>query len=431
MRWFFYNLLFAVAYAAMMPKFLLRMRKRGGYKAHFAERFGRYDPDVARKLAERKRLWIHAVSVGEANLAGLIVKELRRRGGDGVSFVLSTTSSTGRAVMEKLAGPDDVVIYLPLDFPVCVKRAVRAVNASVLVLAESEFWPNLLRALAAKGTPIVLANGRISDKSAPGYRKLRFFFRPVFRLFSAMLVQSPLDRDRLAAAGADPGQITVTGSVKFDVEPPGAEALARVASMLESCGVSAADEKILLGGSTWPGEEIALARAWRELAPDFGDLRLVLVPRHAERAAEVVQALEAEGFRAVRASECAREEGPSGRRKDEIVIVDFTGVLFPAYSFAHVVFVGKTLPPNEGGQNMIEPCSFGKPVVCGPHTENFVPVMAALRRENAVIEIESQERLAPAIRELLESGETRSALGKRAESAVARSRGALAATAGV
>ena len=230
MRWILYNVLFAIAYAAMMPKFLLRMKKRGGYRAHFAERFGRYDPVTARRLAEKPRVWVHAVSVGEANLAGQVLAELRRRD-PAASFVLSTTSSTGRAVCERLVGPDDVCVYLPLDFPPCVRRALRAANVRAMVLVEAELWPNLLRALRRRGVPILLANGRISDRSAPGYRRLRFFFGPVLRLFDALLVQSELDRDRLLAAGAPADRTRVTGSIKFDVAPPAPEKIARARAM--------------------------------------------------------------------------------------------------------------------------------------------------------------------------------------------------------
>lgn len=485
MRWIVYNALFAVAYLAMMPKFLRRMKKRGGYRAHFAERFGRYEPDVARKLSEKPRIWVHAVSVGEANLAGTIVKELRRRD-PAASFVLSTTSSTGRAVIERLAGPDDVAIYLPLDFPTCVRRAVAAVNARALVLAESEFWPNLLRALHRKGVPLVLANGRVSDRSAPGYRRLKFFFGPVFGLFDALLVQSARDRDRLIAAGAPAGRIEITGSVKFDVEPPSGEALARARAVLAAGGIDPGRDIVLLGGSTWPGEELALASAWRSLLPRFPALRLVLVPRHAERAPEVVAELSAAGFRVLR-SRAAADAGPAtapslrdpvnapaedsaepalaqgtdgnelavGSAKPalaqstdgnaqirrgggdarqhagepEVLCVDLTGVLFPLYSFADAVFVGKTLPPNEGGQNMIEPCSFGKATICGPHVENFVPVMEALRSAGAVVEVPDAAALEPELGRLLSDADSRAGLGRRAGEAVAASRGALARTA--
>ena len=426
MRWILYNVLFAVAYAAMTPKFLRRMKKRGGYRAHFAERFGRYEPDVARRLAEKPRIWVHAVSVGEANLAGTIVKELRRRD-PSAAFVLSTTSSTGRAVIERLAGPDDVAIYLPLDFPRCVRRAVAAVNVRALVLAESEFWPNLLRALHRKGVPLVLANGRVSDRSAPGYRRLRFFFGPVFRLFDALLVQSELDRDRLVAAGAPAEKTEITGSVKFDVAPPSPEALERARGVLAAGGVAPGRDTVLLGGSTWPGEEAALAAAWRPLAAADPGLKLVLVPRHAERAGEVASELSAAGFAVRRASGGAAPAAPAGA--PGILLVDLTGVLFPLYAFADLVFVGKTLAPNEGGQNMIEPCSLGKAVVCGPHVENFVPAMAVLRAAGAVVEVADAASLASGIARLVSDPGERAALGRRALAAVAASRGALAKTA--
>ena len=425
MRWILYNVLFAVAYSAMMPKFLLRMKKRGGYRAHFAERFGRYEPDVARRLAEKPRIWVHAVSVGEANLAGTIVRELRRRD-PSAAFVLSTTSSTGRAVIDRLAGPDDVAIYLPLDFPRCVRRAVSAVNASALVLAESEFWPNLLRALHRKGVPILLANGRVSDRSAPGYRRLRFFFGPVFRLFDALLVQSALDRDRLVAAGAPAEKVEITGSVKFDVAPPSPEALERARGVLAAGGIEPGRDTVILGGSTWPGEESALAAAWRPLAAARPGLRLVLVPRHAERAPEVAAELAAAGFAVRRASGRPAPEAPAGA--PEVLLVDLTGVLFPLYAFADLVFVGKSLAPNEGGQNMIEPCSLGKAVLCGPHTENFVPVMETLRAAGALVEVADAAALASEIARLASDPSAREALGRRAGGAVASSRGALAKT---
>jgi 3-deoxy-D-manno-octulosonic-acid transferase len=460
-RWILYNALFAVAYLAMMPKFLLRMKKRGGYRAHFAERFGRYDPETARRLGEKPRVWVHAVSVGEANLAGQVLKELRRRD-PAASFILSTTSSTGRAVCEKLVGPDDVCVYLPLDFPPCVRRALRAANVRAMVLAESELWPNLLRALHRRGVPLVLVNGRVSDRSAPGYRRLRFFFGPVLRLFEALLVQSELDRDRLLAAGAPADRIRVTGSIKFDVAPPAPEKLVRARATLACAGIASGgasppgeprrlggdasphpdrtsprDPVVLLGGSTWPGEELALARAWRDALPACPDARLVLVPRHFERAAEVAAELEAAGFRVLRRSQAA--EPPAGRTversdgrtvepcdRETILLVDTTGELFALYAVADLVFVGKTLAPNEGGQNMIEPASLGRATIVGPHTENFKPVMEVFRAKGAVLEVPDAAALSAEVARLLSDASARAALGARAAAAVEGSRGALA-----
>ena len=425
MRWILYNVLFAIAYTVMLPSFLRRMKKRGGYRAHFAERFGKYDPETARRLGEKPRVWIHAVSVGEANLAGTVIRELRRRD-PSFSCVFSTTSSTGRGVCEKIAGPDDVVIYLPLDFPRCVRRALAAVNATALVLTESEFWPNLLRALHRKGVPLLLLNGRVSDRSAPGYRRLRFFFGPVLRCFDTLLAQSPLDRDRLVATGAPADKIEVTGSVKFDVPPPPPEKIARARETLSLAGIEPGRDLVLLGGSTWPGEELALARAWRAARAATPSLRLVLVPRHAERAAEVEAELEKDGF-AVERSTRLRTAGPSANGC--ILLVDETGVLFPLYSQADLVFVGKTLAPNEGGQNMIEPASFGKAVLCGPHTENFKPVMETFRAAGAIREVADADALSAAVADLLDHPDLRAELGARADRAVNASRGALARSA--
>ena len=212
MRWFLYNVLFAIGYTLMLPKFFLRMRKRGGYRADFGQRLGRFAPEVAARLAEKPRVWIHAVSVGEANLAGAVLRELRRVA-PGESFIISTTSSTGHAVCEKLAGPDDVLIYLPVDFPHIVRRALKGIDAKALVLTESEFWPNLIRACHRRDIPVILVNGRVSDRSAPRYRRLRCFFAEVFDCFAAMLVQSELDRQRLLAAGAPADRVRVAGSV--------------------------------------------------------------------------------------------------------------------------------------------------------------------------------------------------------------------------
>ena len=427
MRWFFYNLFFAIAYFALLPHFLLRMKKRGGYRAHFAERFGKYTPDIARRLAEKPRVWIHAVSVGEANLAGQIIRELRSRN-PGFSCILSTTSSTGRAVCEKIAGPDDVLVYLPVDFPVCVRRMLSIANISAMVITETELWPNLLRSAHARKIPLLLANGRVSDHSAPGYRRLRFFFGPVLHCFDTILVQSELDRSRLLAAGGPDDRIHVSGSVKFDITPPSAAKTAAAIETLSIAGITPGTDCILLGGSTWPGEELALANAWRTLSPKFPNVRLVLVPRHFERGNELAAELSNHGFSVIRRSK-PNAPAPEATPSSPILLVDTTGELFALYSQADIVFVGKTLDPNAGGQNMIEPASFAKPVLCGPHTENFLPVMEIFRKADAIREIASADELLPALTDLLEHPEKRIALGQRAGQTVASSRGALARTA--
>jgi 3-deoxy-D-manno-octulosonic-acid transferase len=405
------------------------MKKRGGYRANFGQRLGKFSPETAARLAEKPRIWIHAVSVGEANLAGLVLHELRRLAPD-ESFIISTTSSTGYGVCENLAQDDDVLIYLPVDFPSVVRRSLDIINAKALVLTESEFWPNIIRTCRKKDIPVILINGRISDRSAPRYKKLKCFFGDVFKCFSKMLVQSEIDKERLIAAGAPENIIRVMGSVKFDISPPSREALEKSRSTLKDAGISP-EAPILLGGSTWRGEETALAKAWLKAREKSPELRLVIVPRHAERGDEVERELSADGFTVIRRSRMKNGTEPSGGDKNAILMVDTTGELFPLYSLADIVFVGKTLPPNIGGQNMIEPASAGKAVITGPHTENFASVMDIFRKKNAIKEVSDASELSDAIMWLCEDPATRDSFGIRAGAAVEENRGALARSAEV
>lgn len=426
MRWILYNTLFTVGYLLMLPSFIRRMRRRGGYRAHFRQRFGRYEPDVAAALQRRPgRLWVHAVSVGEAFVAAKLLEGLRRRC-PGLSIVLSTTSSTGHAVCERLLAPDDVLLYFPIDAPAFVRRALNHVRPRAVVLTESEIWPNFLRACARREIPVVLVNGRISDRSFPKYRALRAFFGPILRTFRILLVQSERDRDRLLEIGARPERVQVTGSMKFDQAPPAPETLQRVRSDLDRLGFPP-DGPLLLGASTWPGEETVLLQAYRTLRTRHPSLRLVLVPRHRERGDEVEAAIRAEGFPCRRRSRDASREPADGRPppSDTVLLADTTGELLAFHALADLVFVGKTLEPHHGGQNMIEPASLGKPVLVGPHTENFAAPMALLREARAIRELASSAELTEALDALLSDASARLRLGAAARAAVATHAGAL------
>lgn len=430
MRWFFYNILFAIGYTLMLPKFIGRMRKRGGYKADFGQRLGKFAPEIAARLSEKPRIWVHAVSVGEANLAGTVLNELRRLAPQ-ESFIISTTSSTGHAVCEKFTTPDDVLIYLPIDFPHVVRRSLRIINAKALILTESEFWPNLIRALNRKHIPILLVNGRISDRSAPRYKKLKFFFAPVLKCFSALLVQSEIDGERLLDAGAPAEKIKVMGSVKFDVPLLADSARAIALQTLATAGIEPATHTILLGASTWPGEEVALVEAWDYARRASPNLRLVLVPRHMERGNEVEKALNEAGFSCLRRSRMKVGTEKTLPSADTILMVDTTGELFALCAMADIVFVGKTLDPNIGGQNMIEPASFGKAVIVGPHTENFAAVMNVFRREHSILEIADAKALVKVVADFATDQPARRELGARALTVVDQQRGALARSAEV
>ena len=440
MRWWIYNVLFFLGYMAMVPSFYRRMRKRGGYRAHFGQRLGRYEPDVRAALAERRRIWVHAVSVGEAYVAGRILDALRRAR-PGISVVLSTTSSTGYKVCETLVREGDVLVYFPVDFPRAVRGALDAIRPEALVLTESELWPNILLECHRRGIPTILMNGRVSDRSFPRYRALRFFFGPVLRSFREIQVQFSTDRDRLLAIGSDPATVKVTGTVKFDVAAPDPAKVASVRAGLAAAGFPE-NAKILLGASTWPGEEQTLLDAYaaiRKTAPDF---RLVLVPRHQERGDEVEALIRAAGFPCFRRSRDMRKTGAeasmenpchprettspsSGEAVPAILLADTTGELFAFHAVADLTFVGKTLDPNIGAQNMIEPCALGKPVVVGPHVENFAGPMALLREADAIRQEPDAASVSAALAELAADPDARGALGRRAAAAVAANAGSL------
>ena len=425
MKWLLYNALFAVAYTVMLPSFLLRMKRRGGYRARFADRFGRYPPEIAAVLSSLDSpIWIHAVSVGEVQVAGQLMRAIRERNPD-VRFVFSTTSSTGWKTAEREVTSDDVLIYNPLDFGGCVKRALDAVKPRAVILTETEIWPNFIRALKKRGVPIYLVNARISDRSAPRYKALRWFFGEVFRCFTKIYAQSDLDATRLTDAGADPTTVSVTGSFKFDVAH-------RNEAKERELRAWIGEGDILLGGSTWPGEDVVMLNTYKRLLEKHPGVKLVIAPRHFEKADAVEANIRAAGFACVRRSRgdtCLG--GARGARALPVYLADTTGELMGLFGISSVAFVGKSLCEH-GSQNMIEPCLCGVATVVGPYTENFRPVMSDLLAADALVqtpdadtpEADTPEARAESVEtELLrffDDPARRAAYGDRARAAVAR-----------
>ena len=445
MRWFFYTFLFGAAYLVMLPQFLLRMRRRGGYRNRFGDRFGRYPDEVAERLRRMDGpVWIHAVSVGEVYVAGQVMRALREQVPE-MRFVFSTTSSTGWKEAEKVVGPADALIYNPLDFPVCVRRALEAIRPRAFILTESEIWPNLIRSCHRRGVPLFLVNARVSDRSAPGYRRLRFWFGPVLRMFTAVMAQSEADKRRLVEAGAEPSRIEVTGSFKFDVANRNPACERAVGEFLARHDAGR-DRIVLLGGSTWPGEDALLLGIFERLRLRYRALRLVLVPRHFEKADAVQAEIERAGFACVRKSrEGAGAQGSGfgkigkGAEADAsqpeprtlnpdtpaVVLGDTTGELMGFYGNADIVFVGKSLCEH-GAQNMIEPCLCGAATLVGPNTENFRPVMSDLLDAGALVQVPDAEALEREIGRLVADAEARKGLGARGVAAVLQRKGVVA-----
>ena len=411
-----YNLLFAVVYPFLLPGFLVRMLRRGGYAARMGDRFALYPDEVLRKFREGGFVWIHAVSVGEVQVAGQLMREWRKVE-PGVKFAFSTTSSTGWKMAEKEISERDVLIYNPLDFPNFVKSALKTVRPRAVVLTESEIWPNFIWTARRYRIPVFLINARVSDRSAPRYKLARWFFGDVLSSFARIFAQSDLDATRLVAAGAPERIVEVTGSFKFDVAHRNE---AKERELREWIGSG----RILLGGSTWPGEDEALLRIYSDIAKSQGgvsQVKLVIAPRHFEKADAVEENIKSAGFSCVRRS---RKDSPThllANSSTPVYLADTTGEPMGLYGIADVVFVGKSLCAH-GSQNMIEPCLCGKPTAVGPYTENFRPVMSDLLAADAIRQVKDEMELGEFVKSSFADD---GGLGARAAAAVDRRKGVV------
>jgi len=421
MLWVIYNLLFPVVFLFMLPKFLSRMMRRGGYFQHFEQRIGHFGHNTKAQLREHRRVWVHAVSVGEIYVALRFMKAYREAHPEAF-FALSTTTSTGHAIACKEIDPRDVLFYFPVDLPVIIKKVLRIINPVRLVLVEGEFWPNLIRLADKQDVPVSLINGRMSERSYKGYRKLKSLTADVLRRIHPICVQGDIDAGRLIGIGAPAGSVHVMGTVKFDVAErnPVGEKMAE--KVLHQLGVQA-NAVVLLGGSTWPGEEAVLCDLYQKLKTEHENLFLILAPRHVERASEVIQCLDERGLSFVRRSQLS--EG--GQLPPEVLFVDTTGELRSFYAVADIIFVGKSLLEH-GGQNPIEPAMCGKAVVVGPNMENFPAVMPIFLGKNALIQVESIPALEATVTGLLADESARSAFGARAAQVVEENRGMIQKT---
>lgn len=401
----------------MLPGFLLRMLRRGGYRARMLDRFALYPKGLfGSSKGAGGFVWVHAVSVGEVQVAGQLMREWRKHERD-VRFCFSTTSSTGWKMAEREVTDRDVLIYNPLDFPTFVKAALSTVNPRAIVLTESEIWPNFIRSAAKSKIPVFLINARVSDRSAPRYKAGRFFFKDVLGCFTRIFAQSELDKSRLLAAGAPEGSVDVTGSFKFDVARRNEAKEAELKSWLVSSGDFPSSSRILLGGSTWPGEDEALLKILDKLE----GVTLVIAPRHFEKADAVEANILKAGYACLRRSTGVKRE-PEGTAKGTVFLADTTGELMGLYGIADAVFVGKSLCAH-GSQNMIEPCFCGKPTVVGPFTENFRPVMSDLLEQGGIRQVSGFEELKATLVEWFSNGD--GGLGERASKAVSNRTGVV------
>lgn len=432
MIWFFYNCLFPVVFLLLLPQFLLRMYRRGGYRAGFLQRFGLYQAALRERLHSQPRIWIHAVSVGEVQVALRFMRALREAQNT-LAFVLTTTTSTGHAIAAAQLAADDVLLYFPVDLPWIMQRALDHVRPRALVLVEGELWPNLLRLTHRRRIPIMLLNGRLSARSYRNYRKLRPLVKQALQCFDLCCMQGSEDARRISELGADPNKIKLMGSAKYDIAEPTRTDASPVGALLHQAGFTA-NTRWLVGGSTWPGEETILLNLYKKLRVNDPNTRLVLVPRHAERRQAVMDEIRQAGCNFTLWSElkAAPLANTAFRRtasqNPDVLLVDTTGELKFFYALATVIFVGKSLTAH-GGQNVIEAAVLAKPIVIGPYTENFAAVIADFRAANALVQVPDSNTLERVIAELWTDSPTALAYGERAKQVVNTKAGAIRASA--
>jgi 3-deoxy-D-manno-octulosonic-acid transferase len=415
------NLVYFAAILVFAPLLVLRMVRSGKYREGLWEKFW---GDAPHRIGERPCLWFHAVSVGEVLLLRPLVREMARRR-PGWEVVISTTTTTGLAVARRTF-PDLITFYAPLDFSWATRRAMQRIGPTVLALVELELWPNLIRAAKRAGAKVAIINARLSARSYRGYRGLRGPLGPTLRRIDVVAAQDADYARRFVDLGIPEERVSVTGSVKYDgLESDRNNTDTR--ELRKVLGLSAS-ELIFVAGSTMEGEETAALEAFRAARSQHPLLRLILVPRHAERFDKVAAWLEEQGEAVLRRSTMGRAAVPSSGGTAPVILIDTLGELAAVWGLADVAFVGGSLLPGRGGQNMMEPAAYGASVMFGPYIANFRETVQQLLARNAARMVADAGELKLRLQEDLEDPESASARGAAGRSFVLAQHGASSRT---
>ncbi len=415
---FFYNALYPIAVILMLPGLIWKMLRRGKYRHKFGQRFAVYSTNVRTRLAARRRTWVHAVSVGEVLIALKLIDRLRERDPDR-AFVLSTTTSTGFALANDNRSEWLEPVYNPLDFVLFTRRAIALIRPLQLILIEAEVWPNLVAGVRATGSSVLLVNARLSPRSESRYRRARWITAPIFNQLDAIGVPDPEDLDRWQSLGVRREKIHVTGSIKFD--NPTAPSERDFRPLLDQLGIQP-DAPILLGASTHPGEEKLLGKTLLALRQKNPDWFYICVPRHVERTPEILTDLKSLDLQVQLRSEINSQSSTLNSQLD-VIIVDTTGELRDWYSCATLVVVGKSFLA-KGGQNPAEAIQADRPVLFGPHMQNFQVLVRDLVRHDGAVQLPDADALVPALTDLAADPDRRRELVANGQPIVARHLGA-------
>jgi len=413
---FLYSVALAIAMLVSLPYWLFQMVRHGKYRKGLAERLGRV-PSRLELPEKQPAIWIHAVSVGEVLAVAGLVEELKRRFPQHRVFI-STTTDTGQALARERFGEANV-LYFPMDFAFAIRPYLRTLRPQLVVIAETEFWPNFLRLAHASGARVAVVNARISDRSWPGYRRFSKLLPRLLANVDLFLAQTPDDAARLQDIGAKPERVRVSGNLKFDI--PAAAPIAIVASLRKSIAAIAAGP-VLVCGSTMDGEESLLLKAFENVLVQHPRAVMILAPRRPERfgfVAALMQQMSIGFFK--------RSDWDGESLTGKVFLVDTIGELSALYALADVAFVGGSLIAH-GGHNIIEPAQHGVAILVGNHTENFRDMVNLFQSRNA-LRVVGPAELPLVLIELLANDAERIALGQRAAETMRSQVGATARTA--
>ncbi|MDR1989106.1 MAG: 3-deoxy-D-manno-octulosonic acid transferase [Acidobacteriaceae bacterium] len=416
MMYLFYSLLTLAALVAGSPYFLYQAIRHKKYFGSISQRLGSLP--ITFNVDGEESIWIHGVSVGEALTARALIADLRARY-PRLRLFVSTTTIAGQQVAQKNLQVDGV-FYFPFDWAFAIKRTMRIVRPRLFVMMETEIWPNLLRMCRQRGVKTIVINGRISSRSYPRYRLIRPLFRRVLNDVDRFCMQSETSAERLIDLGADPKRVTVTGSLKFDSVPlPAVVAHGKPRELVLRFFPLSAARVVIVAGSTMKLEEEAVLRAFARVKSIASGALLILAPRHAQRFDEVVALARDEGFVVVKRTGMAIDVEP----RADVVVLDTFGELAQLYQLATVVFVGGSLA-NYGGHNILEPAVFGKPILFGPHMQNFKEIAEIFISNDAAVQVGSARELEEEMRRLVTDPVRRARLGAAARALVDATRGA-------
>jgi len=417
----FYTAFFYAILPLVIGRLVYRMVKAPAYSKRIAERLGVVKPPVYNPQSSfQGAIWVHAVSVGETIAAAPMIKQLQLRYPE-TPVVVTTMTPTGSERVHALFGESVFHVYAPYDLPGSVRRFINRIKPRLLVIMETELWPNTIHGCHINDIPVVLANARLSEKSARGYRKFSKLTAPMLQELSCVAAQHDNDAQRFISLGIDPSHIDVTGSIKFDIEL--SSTIRERAGHLKKCWFSDSSErKILLAASTHDGEEEQILHAFLQLRKTHPSCLLILVPRHPERFDTVVSLCEGIGINTIRRSSMTDEN--ILKAETGVIVGDTMGELLALYGVCDVAFVGGSLI-HRGGHNMLEPAAWGVPVVTGESDFNFAPISELLQQAGALKKIANADELVKFIEKMFASNELCEQAGASALSVVEQNRGAL------